>query len=158
MFTSSLKNMITDAREKPDEETYRVISRSIPSTRTSVPVKFECITLPKHGCNHQPDSYTLGFVQRLHHINMVNQLHFLSFFPLWRLEDGQKTPSFQSVLVSCGDQPHPRAHPESKGQKMLLVLLSLKNLQGCQQLYAKHGRQRPIRVLFQHLTKDNPSE
>lgn len=43
--------MIKDAEAQPDEELHRV---RVLSTEASVPVELGCITLPGHGCLHQP--------------------------------------------------------------------------------------------------------
>ena len=77
--TSLLKDLIKDTVEQPGEETYRVRSGRVPSTRD-----LGCGTLLVHGCVHQPGNSViptpLGFVWRCHHVGMMGHLlHFQPF-------------------------------------------------------------------------------
>ena len=117
-----------------------------------VPVELGCITLPVCGGVHQPGSsetpYFWDFYGGL--ITVGSITNFISIpSPLSEEVVGValKIPTFWLWLYLSDDQHQSRSiHPPrvtSLEQKMLLVLLSLRNLQGFQESRLRDWGQRP---------------
>ena len=49
----TIKDLVKDTDEQPDEKIYKMRFRSVPSTGASVPMELGRSTLPTHGCVHQ---------------------------------------------------------------------------------------------------------
>lgn len=68
--------MIKDTGEQAGEEIHRTGSGRVLSAGASFPAELECITLPAHGCVHQPESSLnpklLGASRRLHQVGMID--------------------------------------------------------------------------------------
>ena len=135
-----------------------VRSGRVPSIGASVLVEWGSTTFPGW-CVHQAGSSSnlcrWGFMEA----SSRRHDQLLSPFPalLPSLENkgsgGLKIPSFPSWLVLSGEQPPPRSPPRviSAEHTMLLVLLSLRNLQGLSSsVPGTRGRDQYIFFLLSH--------
>ena len=92
--------MIKDTDKKPNEEIYRMRSRTVPRTGASFPRELGYVTLPISRHVHPPESspkpVLLGFLWRLNHtVNVQSLTPFPALLPsLEKRRTGLKTPSF----------------------------------------------------------------
>ena len=151
-FTSLIKSMTKDTDEWPDEDIHRAWSARVPGAGAPVSMELRCVTLPVWMCS---PTWTLWTLQQwdLMEASLDRQDPFLAP-PLWRMTNGDENSKLlimpRSFWWPAPIQQPPRSPPRVPfiEQGMVLVLLSLRNLQEFRELYARHQGQWPLHIFY----------